>query len=229
MNKLKYAALMVVMIIVFAASVMIANAEEIGSGVVTASGSLNVRAWPGTEYDIIGKLYNGDVVTIYWIDGQWYQIKLSDGTLGFIHSDYVDVRKGNITSRSSATRTKAQQVCDTAVKYLGTPYVYGGSSPKGFDCSGFTSYVYKECGVTLNRTSRDQFSNGVAVSKDELKPGDLVFFSRVGSVNSINHVGLYVGNGKMIHSPETGKVVSYASINEGYYLRTYVGARRIFQ
>ena len=101
--------------------------------------------------------------------------------------------------------------------------MYGGSSPSGFDCSGFTSYVYKQFGVSLNRTAAGQYSNGTAVSKTQLQPGDLVMFGKSG----INHVGIYIGGGQMVHAANPSRGVTTDTINSGYYANNYVGARRV--
>jgi cell wall-associated NlpC family hydrolase len=107
------------------------------------------------------------------------------------------------------------------MQYLGIPYRWGGSSPStGFDCSGFTMYVFSRVGVSIPRTVSTQYAVGVAVSRSELQPGDLVFF------NSLGHVGIYIGGNQFIHSPHTGDVVKISSIT-GYYSDRYVGARRI--
>ncbi len=111
-------------------------------------------------------------------------------------------------------------VVGIAMQYLGTPYVYGGESPSGFDCSGFVMYVYSQVGVSLPRTVSTQYAVGVAVSRSELQAGDLVFF------NGLGHVGIYIGGNQFIHSPHTGDVVKISSIT-GWYADTYVGARRI--
>ena len=116
-------------------------------------------------------------------------------------------------------------VVSTATSLLGSRYVYGGSSPSGFDCSGFTSYVYAQNGVSLNRTAAGQLSNGVAVSKSDLQPGDLVMFGS--SASNVYHVGIYVGGGQMIHAANSNRGVVYDTINSGYYANNYYGARRI--
>jgi cell wall-associated NlpC family hydrolase len=107
-----------------------------------------------------------------------------------------------------------------AMQYLGTPYVYGGSSPSGFDCSGFVMYVYAQLGVSLPHNAAAQYGYGTPVDRSQLQPGDLVFF------NGLGHNGIYVGGGSFIHSPHTGDVVKISSMS-GWYDSTFVGARRL--
>lgn len=128
----------------------------------------------------------------------------------------------------SGNSVAGARIIEKAAQYLGTPYAYGGSSPSGFDCSGFTQYIFKQFNISLNRTAASQYQNGVTVSKGNLQVGDLVFFNCGGS--GINHVGIYAGNGQIIHSssPRSGGVI-YSSINDGYYANTYVGARRVIR
>jgi len=114
-------------------------------------------------------------------------------------------------------------VVGVAMRYLGVPYVWGGASPSGFDCSGFVMYVFAQVGVSLPHYTVAQwsYSNAVSVPRDELQPGDLVFFAGLG------HVGIYVGNGQFIHAPHTGDVVRIDSLSEGWYSSEYDGAKRI--
>lgn len=118
-----------------------------------------------------------------------------------------------------------ERVIQVAAQYLGTPYKYGGSGSGGFDCSGFVKYVFNKFNLNLNRTAASQYSHGIAISKEELQIGDLVFFA---AGKSIDHVGIYSGDGNFIHSssPRSGGVI-YSALSESYYARTYVGARRI--
>lgn len=110
-------------------------------------------------------------------------------------------------------------------KHLGTKYVWGGEAPGGFDCSGLMQYVAKQLGITIPRTAADQAKAGKEVGKGELQPGDMVFFNTSGS--RVSHVGMYIGDGKMIHAPKTGDVVKVSSIEDSYYASKYVTARRM--
>jgi peptidoglycan DL-endopeptidase CwlO len=111
-------------------------------------------------------------------------------------------------------------VVGIAMQYLGTPYVYGGASPAGFDCSGFAMYVFAQIGVSLPHNAAAQYGMGTPVDRSQLQAGDLVFF------NGLGHMGIYVGGGSFIHSPHTGDVVKISSMS-GWYASTYVGARRL--
>jgi len=111
-------------------------------------------------------------------------------------------------------------VVSIALQYLGVPYVWGGASPSGFDCSGLTMYAYAKVGVYLPHNAAMQYGMGTPVSRSQLAPGDLVFF------NGLSHVGMYIGGGRFVHAPHTGDVVKISSLSEYWYSATYVGARR---
>ena len=128
---------------------------------------------------------------------------------------------GAATSEASvAPPSQYGGVVGIAMRYLGVPYVWGGSSPSGFDCSGLVMYAYGQMGVSLPHSTYALWGMGVAVSQDQLQAGDLVFFDGLG------HMGIYIGGGQFIHAPHTGDVVKISSIT-GWYASTYVGARRI--
>jgi len=113
------------------------------------------------------------------------------------------------------------------MKYLGYAYVYGGSSPKGFDCSGFTSYIYRQFGYTINRTASSQLSNGVPIAYADLQPGDLVFFKDHYSTSAASHVGIYIGDGNFIHAENSRSCVKVTPLSQSWYANRYIGARRI--
>jgi peptidoglycan DL-endopeptidase CwlO len=119
-----------------------------------------------------------------------------------------------------AAPAKFGGVVGIAMQYLGIPYVYGGSTPAGFDCSGFVMYVYAQVGVSLPHNAAAQYGYGTPVDRSQLQPGDLVFF------NGLGHNGIYIGGGNFIHSPHTGDVVKISSLS-GWYASTWVGARRL--
>jgi peptidoglycan DL-endopeptidase CwlO len=124
---------------------------------------------------------------------------------------------------SAVPGDRYSSVVGIAMRYLGTPYVYGGASPSGFDCSGLVMYVYAQVGVHLPHYTVAQYSysDSVSVARSQLEPGDLVFFAGLG------HVGIYVGGGSFIHAPHTGSVVRIDSLNSGWYASEYDGAKRI--
>lgn len=125
----------------------------------------------------------------------------------------------------------ANGIIDLAQQFLGVPYVWGGSSPNGFDCSGFVQYVYNRCGYYISRTAQPQYSDGYYVSYSDLQPGDLVFFSATdgsaysSSIDGISHVGIYIGGGQFIHAG--GSQVKITSLNDDWYSPKYWGACRI--
>ena len=207
----------------------------IGYGLVQAGGStLNVRSGPGTSYSKVTSLSDNTVVTIVGIDNGWYKIKTAGGTVGYVSSEYMVTCKDSAGSRGDGTTAVAvssnssmgSQIVAYAKQFLGVPYVYGGNGPSCFDCSGFTSYVYRHFGYTLNRTASTQLSNGVAVSKSELQPGDLVFF-RYNTSYPASHVGIYIGNGQFIHASTNKYMVQIDQLTTGHYANVYIAARRI--
>ena len=185
---------------------------------VTAS-ALNVRTGPSTDYDKAGSLPAGSVVEILGQSDGWYQIES-----GYISGDYVIL----VDAAEAASSGKGQEIANYALTFVGYPYVYGGSSPSGFDCSGFTQYVYKQFGYGLNRTASAQLQNGTPVSMSELQPGDLVLFKRSGTGSSAaSHVGIYIGNGQFVHASTSKVGVIVSDISSAYYTTGFVGGRRL--
>jgi cell wall-associated NlpC family hydrolase len=120
-------------------------------------------------------------------------------------------------------RTMGDEAVEIARRYLGTPYVWAGASPAGFDCSGFVMYVYGRLGIVLPHNGAQLWGVGRPVQRRDLDPGDVVFFDALG------HVGIYIGGGRFIHSPHSGDVVKISSFSDGWYGSTFVGGRRVWR
>ena len=185
----------------------------------TNTDSVNVRADASTDSEVLASVGVGTVVTVNGFKDGWYDVTCKYGTEGYIRSDLLDLTSSNSSSASSG-------IVDTAKQYLGVRYVYGGASPNGFDCSGLVYYVLKQVGFSPYRTPADQYRMGTSVSKEELKPGDIVFFAGT-YTSGISHVGIYAGNGQFIHAPNSRSTVSYSSLTSGYWANHYYAARRM--
>ena len=197
---------------------------ELGYGKINTS-AVNMRATPSSDGDLIYQLPYGEKAYIIGFNCGWYKVQYN-GETGYIRSDLMELTEKPIYNAASSSYVSlATQVVNYSMNYLGTPYVWGGTSPSGFDCSGFTKYVFSNFGYSLNRTAAQQLSNGYSVSN--LEVGDLVFFSNTYSSSAAaTHVGIYIGNNQFIHSAAGG--VKITSLSDSYYASRYVGARRIF-
>lgn len=213
------------------------SSSNVGKIATVTASTLNIRSGAGTNYSVINKAHSGNSVKILEANSNgWYKVELTSGAIGWCSGSYLNnFREGSLVPNSSQNTTtqtqsqsqKVQAIINLAKSKLGCPYVWGAEGPNSFDCSGFTQYVFKNgANITLPRVSKDQGKVGEYVSKSNLQPGDLVFFdSSYG--NNINHVGIYLGNNEMIHSPRTGDVVKITKINTNYYTNAYVTARRV--
>ena len=191
---------------------------------VVDTDSLNVRAYADSDAPVIAELCKYEYVKINWIEPEWVCVAYNnDGLMGYVSSDYINIFEGEMPMSSGA----GQAAVNVAAQFLGVPYVWGGTSPSGFDCSGLMQYVYKQLGYSINRVAADQMKNGIPVSRENLQPGDLVGFYSSPGGGYVGHIGMYVGNGIMIHAPHTGDVVKYTSIDSGYYSSRFAGGRRI--
>lgn len=200
---------------------------EVSVGVVTGN-YVRLRDEGSLSGKVLTLLSKGTQVEVLDRQNGWYKVKLSNGQEGWIYGEYLSVRSGSYASRGEADRNLVDKLIDFAKSFLGTRYVYGGSSPRGFDCSGFVSYVFSNFGFSLPRTADEQANIGDTVTRDSLEKGDLVFFKTLGS-SIINHVGIYIGDGQFIHaSSGAGKVV-ISPLNEGYYLSHYIKAKRVIK
>ncbi|MDR1064968.1 MAG: C40 family peptidase [Oscillospiraceae bacterium] len=198
-------------------------------GEVTATDVL-MRSGPSTDKKVLGVYNTGDQLAVIGINNGWYKVK-SNGSTGYMRSDYMKIISGyNPTRSASGAPTPSptgNALVDFALQYVGYDYQYGGSSPKsGFDCSGFTTYVFKNFGVSLTRNSAGQYKNdGVKISKDELAAGDLLFFASNGK--NISHVGIYMGDGEFVHASGERVGVVISRTDSTYYINHYVGAKRV--
>ena len=197
----------------------------------TKGTDVNLRAAAGTNSAVVKTLKNaGSKLTVLGVSGQWLRVMDAGGAVGFIRSDLLVYDGGAGTASeqyAAAFGTKGQQIAQLAQQYKGYAYTWGGMSPAtGFDCSGFANYICKQNGIELHRVAQDIYSNdGTWVSKDSLQAGDLVFFGY--GQYSVTHMGIYVGNGQMIHASTSTTGVIYSDINSNYYTRMYVGAKRV--
>lgn len=199
--------------------------DDSGNQVGTISGnSVNVRTGPSTGYDVVMTVVSGEKVSILGNDSGWYKVQFSTGVTGWVKSDYVSTGSGDVASRGGSL---GSQIASFAQQYIGTPYVYGGSSSSGVDCSGFVKLVYNNFGIYVNRVAAEQATQGTYVGTSNLTPGDLVFFATEGP-GYISHVGIYIGNGQFVHaSSGSAKSVTISSIWDSYYSARYVTARRL--
>ncbi|WP_105619919.1 C40 family peptidase [Vallitalea okinawensis] len=196
--------------------------SEMKNAVVIAD-NLNVRQGANTSSSIITKLQRGNEVDVISIEGEWIKVKLTDEAIGYVHKAYVTLENAIQLNAFEEELSLGDEIANQGMQYVGVPYVYGGTSlTYGVDCSGFTQSIYQQFGVSISRTSRTQFNDGVPVSVGELQSGDLLFYGYNGY---ISHVAIYIGNGQIVHSstPSTGVIISdmYASG------KPYIGARRI--
>lgn len=191
-------------------------------GIVTGD-CVNVRSTPSTEGSIVTKVYAGSLVDLIALEDGWYAVSC-DGKAGYIRSDFLRVYTGAGGSGLGA------DIVATAMDYLGTRYSYGGASSSGFDCSGFTMYIFGLYGYSLPHSATSQWYNsGTTVAYSDLQPGDLVLFcdpSRSAG-KACSHVGIYVGEGEFIHASSGSNSVRISSLTEGYYNTYYVGAKRV--
>ena len=200
-------------------------------GVFTADGrvngdGVNVRAEASADAESLATVNTGSAVTVNGFADGWYAVTCQYGTTGYIRSDFVD-----LTSASAAGSTSG--VVSIAKQYLGTRYSYGGASPSGFDCSGFTMYCFQQMGVSLPHSATSQWQSGAGqkiTSTSGLQSGDLVFFcdpSR-SKGKACSHAGIYIGGGQFIHSSSSksgGVIIS--DLTSGYYNTYFVGGMRI--
>ncbi|MFN7018048.1 MAG: NlpC/P60 family protein [Fimbriimonadales bacterium] len=209
---------------------------------------VNIRSAPDTSAKRVTIVDRWTKVQVLGRWGDWSRVRLQHGRTGWVRNQYLSPTNpprsetqrtstakpssAKIASRNPSRAELAARVSEEtpsavrrALGYLGTRYRYGGSNARGFDCSGFTSYIYRQYGISLPHSASAQYRLGRAVSRSELQPGDLVFFRTRG--RRVSHVGIYIGNGKFVHASSARGRVRIDTLDSGYYKQRYVGARRI--
>ena len=226
-----------------------ANITNSAKTMYVNSQTINVREKADKNSKAITQLSINTEVKVFSTENGWSYVEVK-GKKGYIADNLLSSTKQETTRSSTTTRANTTQVQSSketpktntqstvntsggtqsgagssvvsyAKQFLGCKYVYGGTTTKGFDCSGFTQYVYKNFGVSLNRTAAAQYRNGTSVTN--LQPGDLVMFGKSG----INHVGIYIGGNTFIHAANSKQGVRTDTLSSGYYKKNYVGARRV--
>jgi len=231
---------------------------SVANGPISASvaaNSVNLRKGPSTRFGSFGRMAKGVAVQVLARNGDWYKVRSPRGNVGWVAQDLIlispaaaaavpitkDVpavpkpvansQPAPAAAAAAPTIASSNDAASLALRYIGSRYVYGGSSPSGFDCSGLTKYVYGQLGIALPHKASAQFSTryGQQVGLSDLAPGDLVFFVRTTGARGITHVALYVGNGMMVsaNTPRTG--VQYVSIYGKYWQSRFAGGLRPFR
>ena len=235
----KFALLFTVVLGLSALFVLTVSADTLG---YAAGDVINVRQVPAMDAPVVSELYLADPVTVVKTEGSWCKIRIS-GEIGYVHKDLIVFNRSEVPQPTPVRRPSSSgsgssgssgssrvppatsyngplgaQIVEYSKNFIGVPYVWGGTTPNGFDCSGFVQYVFRQFGISLPRTTYSQVAMGRSVSRSELQPGDLVFFRSAG------HVGIYVGNEMYIHAPQTGRTISIDSMAN----RSLYAARRVF-
>jgi len=182
----------------------------------------------------ISNVGDGIAMTVTSVFEDWFGVSYM-GELAFVEMSHLripyfaelPVANIRLPSTSISNTTLGEEIVDFAKQYLGARYVFGGTTPSGFDCSGFMLYVLSNFDISVNRVSRDQARNGVQVSRSELQHGDLVFFAASPGGSRITHVGMYIGSGSFIHSSTWNTGVIISDINSSHNSRRFVTARRV--
>lgn len=185
----------------------------------TNGDGVNVRSAASTDSEVLASVNKGAIVTVNGFENGWYDVTCEYGTEGYIRSDFLD-----LTSSS----TSSSAIAETAMQHLGTRYTWGGASAGGFDCSGYTMYIYGQYGYSLPHTASGQWQSGIGAkvySISELQPGDLVFFNDPSrnAGKACSHAGIYIGNGQHIHASSAKNGVVISDLASGYYNKYFIG------
>lgn len=192
---------------------------------VSCSGSLNIRSEPSTDSEVLGRIPAGRTAELISAISGWYEVAYGT-VVGFVSADYCTPVDYAVEAPSGMNGVRSD-IVEFAKTFTGVPYVYGGASPSGFDCSGYVMYVLGQYGYKLDHSARAQYSSGTPIAKSELLPGDLVFFSN-SSTTWIGHSGIYIGDGLFIHaSSGSAYCVTISALSSSWYTQHYIDACRI--
>jgi len=192
--------------------------------------AVNLRKGPSSDTELLGTVPFGKKVQVFDKSNDYLRVLTNDGIEGYIYGEYL-ADETVLASRSSSggqyyNVDLANKIIEYAKQFLGVKYVYGGSSPNGFDCSGFTQYVFKKFNIKLPRSTSEYASVGVKVSREDLKPGDILLFD-VNNSYRLGHVGIYIGNDQFIHASSTKGKVVIAVLSK--YGENLLGIRRVIK
>lgn len=186
---------------------------------------VNVRRSPSLDGKILGKLRYGDIVEIEEPGEEWTRIKYEDERRAYVSSEYLSTAPlpGLPDFSGDVDKASLKRLESVIQPLLNTPYVLGGTTTSGFDCSGFTSYVFNKLGVTLPRTSEEQFQSGKKISLEDAQPGDLLFYDSLGK-GHVSHVAIYMGDGMIVHA--NGDDVRFGKVEYMHKLYPFYGVKR---
>jgi len=225
------------------------NFNALGRIIGTSGSNVNLRARPNTTSNVLTRAQVGTVMTVIGINNGWYKVQ-HNGHTAYVRSDLMDIIPGQrpasvpsptppapipvssavaVTSPAPTPNLElGNQLVEYALSYIGHPYVFGGASPStGFDCSGFVSYIFRTHNMSLTRNASGQFrDNGVHISRNDLMPGDLVFFSSNGR-GTVTHVGIYIGGEEFVHASGSAVGVVISRLDSTYYRSVWHGAKRV--
>lgn len=193
-------------------------------GIIMGS-MVNLRETASLQASVLTVMPQGNLVVIQRTQGEWVKVQLVDGLEGWVYRKLISTDPMVINSRERFF-TKIKRITGFALRYLGFKYVWGGATARGFDCSGFTMFIFAQCGWKLPHDAAAQMKLGTIIDQADLLPGDLVFFKAL-NTGKINHVGIYLGGGDFIHAASGFGAVRVSNLNSVYFKSRFYGARRL--
>ena len=202
------------------------GADEMVTVMYVAQPKVTARFEPSAGAEVVAEVTKGTRVSVVDVDDEWILGRFDNGNTGWLPRAVLKRPSTGGGEAQVSHSVRGDGLVQTALSYVGLPYVRGGTSRSGVDCSGLVYAVCRQHGISLPRTSRDQWGHGNAVGRGNLRPGDIVFFKNTYRAG-ISHVGIYVGNNQFVHAVRPGRGVQVSSLNEGYYTNRWAGAFRV--